>query len=678
MSRENDHPELSQIVSQLQRQIEELKATHSDDDQTEGIIKEQARILDLIFEHSLDNVVLLDKDYNFVRVNETYARACQRDSSEFPGNNHFDFYPSSLKDEFDECKKAKLIYRRVARPFVFPDHPEWGTTYWDLGLVPILDAEGEIELFLFTLRDVTDQKKAEDGMRQAIEFTDTALDAQQDTFFLFDPMSGKAIRWNKAFRDTTGYSDKEIAQMPSPDAYYSSDDLLRAKTFVEDVLQDKVGTIELELICKDGRRVPAEYQVSVIQNEGTDGTVSLVSIGRDITERKKAEQDKAHLEAEYHQAQKEESIGRLAGGIAHDFNNLLTPILGYSEILKSSLASDNVRREMVDHILRSSERARDLVHQLLAFSRKQPLAFKPMDLNLAIHDMEKFLQRTIREDVEISFFPGKDIRPVFADQGQFEQVLINLAVNAADSMPSGGQLTIETSNISMDESLSSMHHDMEPGSYAVLTVRDTGDGIADEVIEHIFEPFYSTKGEQGTGLGLATVYGIVKQHEGHIHVHSDLGSGSTFQVFLPVSDAPSLKEHQHLQQLDHLRGNETVLVAEDNEDVRELAVSILKTQGYLVLDAANGEDALQVLKAHQGSVNLLLTDVVMPGMNGRELLLRAIELFPKLRVLFMSGYFDDNIVQLKPEEEAHNFIQKPFNIHDLTTKVREVLDRGSF
>ena len=276
--------------------------------QTERITHEQTRLLDLIFKHSLDCIVLLDKEYNFIRVSEAYAKACQRKSSEFPGHNHFEFYPSKFKDDAEDVKNKKYIYQKSARPFIFPDHPEWGTTYWDLGLVPILDEGGEVELFLFTLKDVTERQIAEENLRTEKEFTDIALDTQLDTFFLFEPATGNALRWNKTFRDIVGYTDEEIAKLPAPASYHSPDDLKRAGIFIQEVLSKGNGTIRLELICKDGHKVPTEYSVSVI-NDDQGKPKYFISIGRDITEHLRAEKQLMQSESRLKEAQRLAQIG---------------------------------------------------------------------------------------------------------------------------------------------------------------------------------------------------------------------------------------------------------------------------------------------------------------------------------------------------------------------------------
>ena len=402
-----------------------------------------------------------------------------------------------------------------------------------------------------------------------------------------------------------------------------------------------------------------------------------VQQARFITERKRAEEEKRKLEEQYHRAQKVESIGRLAGGVAHDLNNLLSPILGYGEMLLDDLGPEDERRESVDEILRAGFRARDLVRQLLAFSRKQTLEYRPVDMGEAVRRFEKLLRRAIREDIEIRIIPSPNIPTVMADIGQVEQVIMNLAVNAGAAMPEGGVLTIETALVVLDEDYADAHQDVQPGTYVMLAVSDTGCGMDEETRGHAFDPFFSTKGEQGTGLGLATVHGIVKQHGGNIWLYSEAGKGTTFKIYLPVSgQAPAEGGPPGRRAAVGPEGNETVLLAEDEEQVRHLARAILKQQGYTVLVAESGSDALAILDQHDGPVHLLLTDVIMPGLNGKELFLQATDRLPDLKVLYMSGYTGNVLAHHGMQDEDPPFIQKPFAVRALTAKVREVLDQG--
>ncbi len=407
---------------------------------------------------------------------------------------------------------------------------------------------------------------------------------------------------------------------------------------------------------------------------GTDGQLrGVLGIARDITGRKNAEKEKAVIEEQYRQAQKVEAIGRLAGGVAHDLNNLLTPIIGYGELLFDSLDLNDSGKKKIEHILQAGLKAKDLVHQLLAFSRKQTLEYRPVDMNKAVAGFETLLKRTIREDIEIRIILSPDIPTIMADIGQIQQVIMNLAVNASDAMPDGGMMSIETSTTTLDEDYAKVHQSAEPGEYVVLAISDTGCGMDNNVLKHLFEPFFSTKGEQGTGLGLATIYGIVKQHKGNIWVYSEPGKGTTFKVYLPVASGESSSETASEGTSTDLGGSETILLVEDDELVRNISHAMLLKFGYTVIVAEDSEMALELVKSHKGPLHLLLTDVIMPRMNGKELYEKAVREKPGLKVLFMSGYTDDLIVHQGVLKEGVKLIQKPFTLNSLGKKVREVL-----
>ena len=379
-------------------------------------------------------------------------------------------------------------------------------------------------------------------------------------------------------------------------------------------------------------------------------------------------------EEQLRQSQKMEAIGQLAGGIAHDFNNLLTVIKGYSQLSLLDIKENVPLKENIEEIQKASERASNLTRQLLAFSRRQILDFKVVNLNSIIQDLNKMLHRILGEDIELAYGLAEEIGKVRIDPGQIEQVVMNLAVNARDAMPSGGKLIIETSDEELDEAYAHTHADVTPGNYIRLTVSDTGSGMSPEVRGRAFEPFFSTKEKgRGTGLGLSTVYGIVKQSGGHIWVYSELGKGTTFKIYLPRVDAPLEVWISEGNVQGIPRGTETILVVEDEEKVRELTLRILKKQGYRVLEARDGNEALSLFKEREESIDLVLTDVVMPGMSGRQLVDQLKIMNQELKVLYMSGYTENAIAHEGILEEGTIYIQKPFTLEKLARKVRQVL-----
>jgi PAS domain S-box-containing protein len=398
-------------------------------------------------------------------------------------------------------------------------------------------------------------------------------------------------------------------------------------------------------------------------------TIFFELFAEDVTERRA-------LEQQLRQAQKMEAIGRLAGGIAHDFNNLLMVISGYSEFLLDRIGPDPTLRGHAQEIANAAGRATSLTRQLLAFSRKQMLAPKVVDLNGVVTENLKMLTRLIGEDIDLVMVPGSDIGAVKADPGQIEQVIMNLAVNARDAMPQGGKLTIETANVTFDANYTRFHAAVKPGDYVMLAISDTGMGMDAETQTHIFEPFYTTKGLKGTGLGLSTVYGIIKQSEGYIWVYSEAGKGTTFKVYLPRLGEAGLPQAMQpaAAQEQPGPGHETVLLVEDEENLRRLTRQSLGNQGYSVLDAADGTAAIRLSHAHKGPIHLLLTDVIMPGMNGRELANQISPNRPEMRVLYMSGYTENHIGHNGTLDEGITLLQKPFTLPALQAKVREVLD----
>jgi PAS domain S-box-containing protein len=433
------------------------------------------------------------------------------------------------------------------------------------------------------------------------------------------------------------------------------------------------GISQYRLVARDGRILWVEARTTVVKNaEGRP--VGMRGVMMDITAGKETDRAKSQLEEELRQAQKIESIGRLAGGVAHDFNNLLTAINGYADLMLEDLADDHRWRGAVTEIRRAGERAADLTGQLLAFSRRQLLQPRVLDLNVLVTESTKMLTRLLGEDIEVITSLDPTLGHVTADAGQLHQIILNLAVNARDAMPRGGQLTIETQNVVLDEE--QLHLSLPPGAYVMLAVSDNGSGMDQETLSRIFDPFFTTKeSTKGTGLGLSTVYGIVKQSGGTIFVYSEPGRGTTFKIYLPRSDKAVSATTEPRVEVDTLRGSETVLVVEDEEAVRKLIEQALRKYGYRVIEATNGAEALRVCENHDPPIRLMVTDVVMPGMSGRELAARVREQLPDLRVLYMSGYTDDTVIRHGLLDASMFFLQKPFTPSALARKVRETLDQ---
>src|SRR5580700_724340 len=484
--------------------------------------------------------------------------------------------------------------------------------------------------------------------------------------------AGLILDANPAFAALLGYTSAAallgqhiFSLYPDHDQWFTLADFLRSA--------EPFKGLTAEWKRKNGATTLVRVSGRSVANGGGGGVVFEL-FAEDVTEHRA-------LEDQLRQSQKMEAVGRLAGGIAHDFNNLLMVISGYSEFLLERLGAEPHLRGPAQEIASAAERASSLTRQLLAFSRKQMLAPRIINLNDIATENLKMLTRMIGEDIDLVMIPGRDVWSVRADSGQIEQVIMNLAVNARDAMPSGGKLTIETANATLDEEYARFHSPLPAGDYVMVSISDTGAGMDAETQSHIFEPFFTTKGPKGTGLGLSTVYGIVKQSGGYIWVYSEAGKGTTFKIYLPRVAEPAESPEQVAVAAESAAaepGTETILLVEDEANLRYLARQFLEKQGYRVIEAADGAVAMQIAVAHEGTIHLLLTDVIMPGMNGRELAQRISEIRPNVKILYMSGYTENVIGRNGTLDAGVRLLQKPFTLRDLNSRVREVLDSTPF
>ncbi len=431
---------------------------------------------------------------------------------------------------------------------------------------------------------------------------------------------------------------------------------------------------ESELMKKNGSTLWVENTVKIFTDE--DKALSgIFFFSRDISERKEAEAQKRLLEEQLTQTQKMESLGRLSGGIAHDLNNMLTPILGYAEILRLKLTEDESLYNRVQKIIGAANNARDLIKQLLAFARKQTLLIKPTNLNDVINDFNPMLARTLKANISINYKLNKNLSLINADVIQIQQILINLCVNSQDAMPEGGKITIETDNVYIDKYYPFEHEGIANGKYIVLTIKDSGVGMDRATQSKVFEPFFTTKGPgKGTGLGLATVYGIIKQQKGHIWLYSELGKGTVFKIHFPAIESDFIAAKLTEAEVRDITGDETLLVVEDQKSVLDMVTEYLNMNGYRVIVARDGNSAINQFMQHLNSVQLIITDVVLPDINGKQVYDSLLQLNPYLRVLYMSGYSEDIITVENVLKPGVNFIQKPFNLKDLGRKIRDILD----
>ena len=620
-----------------------------------------------LVEHSSDAVALLDETGAITYVSQAATRLLGYGVPELTGTNALGFlHPDDLALTERLCRQLLDQPGTPIRTELRARHKDGSYHLVEAVAVNRLD-DPAVGADVANWRDITERLRAEQALRNSEQSYRSLVDGVRDVIFALSP-GGEVTSLNPAFEEMTGFPPAEWVGRPF-EAFVHPDDVPLALDLFGRVLQGEPRpTIQFRILTRAGTYRVAEFSATAQLRDGR--LTGILGIGRDVTER-------LGLEQQLRQAQKMEAVGRLAGGIAHDFNNILTAITGHADLLLEDLGHHDPRRADVDEIRRSAERAAGLTRQLLAFSRQQVLQPKVVDLNALVLDMDKLLRRLIGEDVELATVLDPTLGRVTADPGQLEQVIVNLAVNARDAMPQGGKLTLETRNIDLDSSYTLEHSLVKPGPYVQLTVSDSGIGMDEETQAHAFEPFFTTKPRgQGTGLGLAMVYGTVKQSGGFIWVYSEPGRGATFKIYLPRVDAPVESAAPPAPVERPPRGSETVLLAEDEPAVRAIARQALERQGYTVLAAPSGADALALAAQHGATIHLLLTDVVMPGMSGRDLADRLTAQRPGIRVLYISGYTDNAIVRHGMLEPGLAYLQKPFRPDALVRKVREVLDAG--
>ena len=650
---------------QLQQEITERR-------RTEDALRESEKRYRILFEGSRDAIYVTIREGKIVDANQAMLDLFGYSREEMIG---LDARKTYVYPE-DRRKFQQHIEREgFVRDYEIKLRKKDGAEMECLLTSTVRSDDGSIAGYQGIIRDITEFKQVLNELRTEKQRFQTLSENAPFGMVMIDK-DGIFKYMNPKFRELFGY---DLNDVPNGKTWFRK--AYPDPTYRHHVISTWINDLEG---FSSGEKRPRTFTVTC--KGGTEKIINFIPVQletgenlmacEDITEIRRAGEEKAVLQEQLRHSQKMEAIGRLAGGIAHDFNNLLTVIKGYSQLSYIGLKEGDPLRVNIDEIQNAAERAASLTQQLLAFSRRQVMEMKVLDLNTLLRDLDKMLRRIIGEDIELSTLLAKDLGRAKIDPGQIEQVIMNLAVNAKDSMPSGGKLTIETANAELDESYARNHADVKPGRYVMFSVSDSGMGMTPEVRERVFEPFFTTKEKgRGTGLGLSTVYGIVKQSGGNIWVYSEPSHGTTFKIYLPRVDEPleELRKKAMGEELPH--GSETVLVVEDEEKVRTLTVEILGRQGYRVLEASQGDDALAVSEKHKGPIHLFLVDVVMPGISGTGLAKHLTSLHPETRILYMSGYTDDVIVHHGVLENGVNYIQKPFTIDELTRKVREVLDK---
>jgi PAS domain S-box-containing protein len=532
--------------------------------------------------------------------------------------------------------------------------------------VPVFDpATGQLVEAIASLTDITQRRRVETALRNTSDTLSALIQASPLAIFAFDP-AGKVTSWNPAAERLFGWRASEVVGHMLP--AIAPDQLGKFREHHLAVLEGRAFIdLEAQWQRRDGTSLTLSLALAPLYG-GLSEVRGVIALAADLTDRKK-------LESQLRQSQKMEAVGQLAGGVAHDFNNLLTAIMGFTSLLLKAVPPEDPKHDDLLEIDRAAARATELTQQLLAFSRRQMLQPTLLDLNAVLSDTMRMLGRLLGQHIELAILPETDLGVVRADRGQIEQVIINLAVNARDAMERGGKLTLETRNVTLDRAYAGQHPGATEGEFVMLAVTDTGSGMSPATQARIFEPFFTTKERgKGTGLGLSTVYGIIKQSGGTIYVYSEPERGTTFKIYLPRVVAHGPTELSVPARPADVRGNETVLVVEDEDGVRALTCRVLQTYGYTVLEAENGGEALLIAEQHPAPIHILLTDVVLPRMSGRKLAERLVRTQSDLRVLYMSGYTDGSIFNHGALDPGTAFIPKPFTPEALAQKLREVLD----
>lgn len=622
------------------------------------------------FDSIINMVSLLDLEGKILRCNMAMRNFVGKPFNEILNRLFWEIIPGTTEPIKDSpFLRAKETLHRETTVYSINDRS------FNVSIDPILDETNCFIGAVHIMSDITERKRAEEALRESEERYRNILDNIEDGYFEVD-IAGNFTFFNDSLCKMLGYAREEMMGMNNKQ-YMDKEAAKKIYQGFNRVYTtgESYRAFDWEIVRKDGLKRSFEGSISLIRNpEGEP--VGFRGIACDITERKKAEKELASLQDQLRHSQKMEAIGHLAGGVAHDFNNLLTVIRGYSDLVLGSLDRNNPLYEDTLEIKKASEKAETLTRQLLVFSRKQVLQLKILNLNSVVTNMDKMLRHLIGEDIELASLLAPDLGEFKADQGQIEQVIINLVINARDAMLKGGKLTVETSNVELNEEYVRTCINVTPGPYVMLSVSDTGSGMSPEVKERIFEPFFTTKEkDKGTGLGLSTVYGIVEQCGGNINVYSEPGRGTTFKIYLPRMEEEVKSARPEDIPQKSIRGSETILLVEDEEGVRKVARTILERYGYTILETINGEEALRLIQnENENPIHLLLTDVVMPGMSGCQLADRLRSKRPEIKVLFMSGYTNNTIIQHEILEVGMPYTQKPFTPDALARKIREVLD----
>lgn len=639
--------------------------------------RENERKFHAIFDQSFQFLWLLSTNGKLLGANRTALKFCGVEEAHVIGRSFWEtswWVHSPAAQEKVRLAVQKAAKGELVRFEVTLRTADDSFRHVDFSLKPVTDETGEVVLLMPEGRDITERKHAEEELRRTNRFLDSIVENIPNMIFLKDAREFRFVRFNRAGEDLLGNSrddligknDHDFFPKQQADFFTQKDrEVLRGKEIV-DIPEEPIQT------RYKGERILHTKKVPILDANGEPEY--LLGISEDITDLKHAETEKEKLRSQLLQSQKMEAIGTLAGGIAHDFNNILTTIIGYSSLLQMDMDEDDKGRLYADQILASSQKAANLTQGLLAFSRKQAIELKPHDVNSIINGVTKLLKRLLTEDIDFKVTLADQQIVILCDVSRFDQVLINLAANARDAMPSGGRLGITAKEVLLDDNFIRAHGFGTPGSYALISVTDTGCGMDERTREKIFEPFFTTKEVgKGTGLGLSIVYGIVKQHNGYVNVYSEPQKGTTFNIYIPTTREAALETTKAAVEVKG--GTETILVAEDNYGLRKLMEEMLTRKGYTVVEAKDGEDALWRFMENQDKIDLLILDVVMPRKNGKEVYEDIRKVKPGVKVLFTSGYTGDILFDKGVKDELYDFIPKPILPNELLIKIRDLIDK---
>lgn len=635
----------------------------------EKALRENQQRFKAVLEHMPDLLWMKDRDGIFQLVNKAFAEACGIGAPEqLTGKYDWDIWPKEFVERYRRDDSAVMESgqsKMVEEPIIYK-----GVTNWfETSKTPLFDEDGKVVGTIGSARDITQRRAAEQALRDSEEKYRNILETIADGYHEVD-LVGNLTLVNDSLCEIIGYSREELLGLNYRELMNEANAEIVAAAYNRVY---RTGNPDTGFDCEVRRKDGTTRQISIsiaLKRDSEHQASGFRGVLRDVTEHRR-------LEDQLRQAAKMEAIGRLAGGIAHDFNNLLTAVMGYSNLLMQELPAGDTKRDKLLNIARAAGRAAALTRQLLAFSRKQVLEVRVLNINDVINQMEDMLRPLIGENIELFTSYRSPLGSVRADRGQIEQIVLNLALNARDAMPHGGRLIIETSNVLIEENYSLSDADVEPGLYVMFAIGDSGIGMDTETMSHIFDPFFTTKAiGMGTGLGLATVYGIVKQHNGHVVVESHPGRGTKFKVHLPLVEEEPHDPAVSQTNDSRLGGEETILVVEDEEVVRDLVCQALETLGYQALSAGDPLEAIAICDNHEGPIHLLLSDVVLPQMDGRTLYNKISEARSKVKVLYMSGYTENYIVDHGVLDPGVHFLPKPFTVESLASKLREILDES--